>query len=442
MLCTAALISDASSNLLPARIQMAVSLGWHIVVACLGVGMPLLLLTAEWKGNHGNIAARLLVRQWSKVAGVLFAVGAVSGTILSFEMGILWSGLMNTFGEVFGLPFALEGIAFFIEAIFMGVYLYTWDRLSPRAHFLSGIPIAVAGIASAFFVVSANAWMNEPRGFTLVNGHLSNPDPWAGMFNPATPIEAAHMILAALMVSGFLTASVYAVAWLRGRRDSYHRCGILIPFVLAAVMTPVQVVVGDMAARFVAEHQPAKLAAMEAQLTTESGAAEHIGGVVIDGQLRYAIRVPHLLSLLISGDPNAQVEGMDRVPSDQQPPINVVHLAFDCMVGIGTFLVALCTWFAGTWLRKRRLPRGRLFFYGAVAAGPASVIAMEAGWVTTEVGRQPWIVYEVMRTADAVNPAPGIAFGLAALCVVYFALTVTTIYVIRRLVNPPQAEKV
>ncbi len=244
-----------------ARSQMGFSLGWHIIVACLGVGMPALVLFVEWRGlRTGDPSYRLLARRWARALGVLFAVGAVSGTILSFEMGVLWSGLMDHYGAVVGLPFAIEGFAFFIEAIFLGIYLYGWDRLPPRTHLLSGLPIVVAGVASAFFVVAANAWMNSPQGFTVIDGRLVGVDPWAAMFNAATWPETTHMILAAFMVTGFAIASVYAVAMLRGRADRYHRLGLLVPLTVGVVAAPVQIVVGDWAARYVAADQPAKLA--------------------------------------------------------------------------------------------------------------------------------------------------------------------------------------
>jgi len=434
----APLLGSAADNLGPARAQMALSLGWHIVLACIGVGLPALMLMAEWRGVRGDAEAMRLARRWSRAAGVLFAVGAVSGTILSFEMGLLWPGLMGTFGSVFGLPFALEGFAFFVEAIFIGIYLYGWDRLSPRAHLASGIPVAVAGVASAFFVVTANAWMNDPQGFTLVHGTLTNPHPFAAMFNPATPVETAHMILAAFMVTGFLVASVYAAAMLRGRRDRYHRVGVLLPLAVAAALTPAQIVVGDLAARYVADHQPVKLAAMEALQHSERGAAEHIGGIVIDGRLRWSINLPRVLAYLAKGDANATVAGLDTVPPADRPQVvNLIHLAFDTMVGIGFLLLGLGFWLLLSWVRRRALPVSRWFLRGAVIAGPAATIAMECGWITTEVGRQPWIVYRVMRTADAVNPAPGLVFGLVALIVVYSVLTVVTVIVLRRLAGSP-----
>jgi cytochrome d ubiquinol oxidase subunit I len=431
-------LASAADNLGTARAQMALSLGWHIVVACLGVGLPLLILLAEWLGQRrGAPHLQQLARRWARAAAVLFAVGAVSGTILSFEMGVLWPHLMGTFGEVFGFPFALEGIAFFLEAIFVGIYLYGWDRLSPRRHLLSGLPVVISGAASAFFVVTANAWMNEPTGFRLVDGRLVDGDPIAAMFNGATPVETAHMILAAYMVSGFLVASVYATSWLRGRRTAYHRAGFILAFTVAAVATPAQIVVGDIAARHVADRQPAKLAAMEGLFHTGSDVAEHIGGVAIDGRLQGAIEIPGMLSLLIGGNTQATVVGLDHYPQADWPAVNVVHPAFDVMVGCGFALLGIAGWLGLIALRRRRLPQSPWFWRAAALSGGLATVAMESGWVVTEVGRQPWVVYGVMRTADAVNPAPGLVLGLVLLVPTYIVLTVTTLAVLRRLSRRP-----
>jgi cytochrome d ubiquinol oxidase subunit I len=417
-----------------ARSQMGFSLGWHIVVACLGVGMPALVLFAEWRGMRtGDPAWRLLARRWAKAMGVLFAVGAVSGTILSFEMGVLWSGLMNHYGAVIGLPFAIEGFAFFIEAIFLGIYLYGWDRLPPRAHLLSGVPIVVAGIVSAFFVVSANAWMNAPRGYVVRHGRVTGVDPWAAIFNPATGPETTHMILAAFMVTGFLMASVYAVAMLRGRRDRYHRLGLLVPLTFGAVLTPVQIGVGDWAARFVGADQPVKLAAMEGLSRTQGHAPLSLGGYFAGGRMHGALTIPDGLSLLLRLRPSGRVTGLDSVPPAGRPPVEIVHFAFDAMVGIGFALLALGAWLAWSWWRRRDVPRSRWFLRAVALSGVAAVTAMEAGWITTEVGRQPWIVYHVLRTASAVNPAPGLASGALPVIAVYAALTAATVYVLRRL---------
>lgn len=433
------------ADLWAARQQMALSLGWHIVIACFGVGFPALVVGAEALGirrNDGDL--RRLARRWSKVLAVLFAVGAVSGTILSFELGILWPGLMRTFGDVWGLPFAIEGIAFFLEAIFVGIYLYGWDRLSPKVHVLTGLPIVVAGVASAWFVVTANAWMNQPRGFDvdhyLATGEVIDIDPWAAMFNPATPPQTTHMVLAAFMVAGFGTAAVYAAAMLRGRTDRYHRLGFLLAFAMAAAITPVQIVVGDWAARFLADNQPVKFAALEGLQKTERGAPLTVGGIYLDGEVRFGIEIPKALSYLAQHDANAEVAGLETVPPDDRPPVAIVRTAFQVMVGVGTGLLALSTWFAVVWWRRHRLPRSRTFLWLAVAAGPLTVVALEAGWVATEVGRQPWIVYGVMRVEDAVSTASNLRVGYFTLIGVYAALTVGTVYALRRLATTGDAD--
>jgi cytochrome d ubiquinol oxidase subunit I len=422
----------AAPDLVSARMQMALSLGWHIVIACFGVGFPVLVLIAEWRAYRTKDATYdLLARRWAKALAVLFAVGAVSGTILSFELGILWPGLMGRFGEVIGLPFAIEGIAFFVEAIFLGIYLYGWDRLPTRTHLLAGIPIAVSGMASAWFVVTANAWMNQPRGFRLVDGVVTDPDPVKAMFNPATPVETTHMILAAYLVAGFGVASVYAWSWLRGRRDRYTRLGFLVPFTFAAVFALPQVVVGDWAARFLADKQPVKLAAIEGLERTQRGAPLHVGGVV---------KIPNGLSLLAQHDPDAEVIGLDSVPPADRPPGLPVRIAFQVMVALGTGFVALSLWYAVAWWRRRDLPRSRLFMVAALAAGPGAALALESGWIVTEVGRQPWIVYGLVRTSEAVTHASGIRYGYYALLVVYTALTAATVYVLRRLGRLPRED--
>ncbi|MEV4443090.1 cytochrome ubiquinol oxidase subunit I [Streptomyces sp. NPDC049577] len=429
-------------DLSAARAQMGFSLAWHIVVACLGVGMPLLTLIAEWLGlRTGDASYRLLARRWARAMGVLFAVGAVSGTILSFELGLLWPGFMGRYGQVIGLPFAMEGIAFFIEAIFLGIYLYAWDRLPARTHLLTGVPVVVAGVCSAFFVVCANAWMNQPRGFTVRDGRVVDVDPLAAMVNPASPPQSVHMILAALMVAGFLTSGVYAVALLRGRTDRYHRAGFLIPFALGSVVTPFQLVVGDWAARFVADFQPAKLAAMEGVYVTSGHVPLTIAGIGDGHGLRYGLEIPSGLSLLIGYRTDTVIRGLDEVPAALRPPVTGVHLAFDLMVAAGLFLLALGAWLLLAWWRARRAGggdvlagrSGRLFLLPAALAGPAAVTALECGWTVTEEGRQPWIVQGVMSVRDAVNPAPGLAAGLWLVLAVYAAMTAATLYVLRRL---------
>jgi cytochrome d ubiquinol oxidase subunit I len=430
-------LADAAENLYPARMQMALSLGWHIIFSCFGIAFPLITVVTEWLGHRRDDAAlTALAHTFAKAMGVLFAAGAVSGTLLSFEMGILWPRLMDRFGELFGFPFVLEGFAFFIEAIFVGVYLFGWNRLSPRAHMLSALPMAVSGMAGAFFVVAANAWMNNPTGFALdAQGRITDARPWAAMFGPSTWPQVVHMLLGAHMVTGFTIASVYAVGMLRGRREPRHRAGLLIPLVFAAVITPVQIGVGDWIATTVAENQPAKLAAMEAQFETTAGASLSLGGIYSDDELRYALEIPYGLSLLVHHDPSGVVLGLEEFPADERPPVNVVHLAYDTMVALGSALLLLAAWFGWSWWRRRRIPGTTWFLRAVAVSGAAAVVALEAGWVTTEVGRQPWIVYGLMRTADAVSPAPGLYLGFYAVVVIYLLLTALTVFVLRRLAH-------
>jgi cytochrome d ubiquinol oxidase subunit I len=423
----------APADFVYARSQMALSLGWHIVVACFGVAFPAMVVFAEWRGHRGDADMSRLAHTWARAMGVLFAVGAVSGTILSFEMGMLWPGLMSRFGEIYGYPFTLEGFAFFLEAIFVGIYLFGWDRLSPRAHMLCAVPIVISGIAGAFFVIAANAWMNTPTGFRLVDGQVVEADPVGGMFNPSTAAETVHMLLAAVMVVGFSVASVYAIGMLRGRRDRYHRLGLLIPLTAAVIAAPIQIGVGDWIANVVAEHQPVKLAAMEGHFETRRGVELSIGGIYVDDELKYEIAIPRGLSLLVHHDPDAEVIGLDSVPPELRPPVNITHLSYNAMIGIGTALLALAAWFGFVWWRRRDLPATPWFLRAVAVSGIAAVVALEAGWIATEVGRQPWIVYQVQLTRDAVSTAPGLRYGFFAVVIVYTILTVMTAYVLRRL---------
>jgi cytochrome bd ubiquinol oxidase subunit I len=422
-----------------ARSQMAFTLGFHIILVPLGVSWAFMTLIANYRGvKHGDADALLLAERWSKYMAVTFAVGAVTGTVLTFEFGLLWPRFMGQWGAAFGVPFAFEGLFFFTEAIFVSIYIYGWRRLKPWPHFWTGVPIAVAGIGGAASVVAANAWMNEPSGFTLNSaGKVVNVDPWEVIFNKAMPLQAAHMIVAAYVVGGFLIASVYAVGMLRGRHDRYHRLGFIIPFTVAAIAIPIQMAVGDSLARWVYNNQPEKFAAIELVPNTKSDVPETLfGHLNSNGTVTGGIKIPGLASFL--SDPgtgtSTVVQGLDDEPSGSRPTdaeVNVVHLSWDLMIGLGTLLCGLAAWYGVTWLFRRDLPKSRWFFRAAALSGVAAIGAMEAGWVVTEVGRQPWIVYNIMKVQDAATTNPGVWATFLVIVILYAVVGVTTILVLR-----------
>ncbi len=422
-----------------ARSQMAFTLGFHIILVPLGVAWAFMALVANHRGLKKNDAdALLLAQRWSKYMAVTFAVGAVTGTVLTFEFGLLWPTFMGRFGAAFGVPFAVEGLFFFTEAIFIAIYIYGWRRLKPWTHFWTGVPIVIAGLGGTVSVVAANAWMNSPAGFTVdSSGKVATVDPIEVIFNKAMPYEAAHMVVAAYLVGGFLIASVYAVGMLRGRRDRYHRLGFLIPFTVAAIATPIQMGVGDTLARWVYNNDPVKFAAIEIVPKTASDVPETLfGHLNADGTVSGGIAIPGLASIL--SDPadgtSTVIEGLDSFNSDSRPTtqqVNVVHLAWDVMVGIATLLFLLSAWYGVTWLFRRRLPKTKWFLRAAAVAGIASIIALEAGWVVTEVGRQPWIVRNYLKVEDAATTNGGVWVTFLVVLAIYLTVGVTTILVLR-----------
>ena len=425
--------------LLQSRQMQALSFAVHIPLVCFGIAFPAMVLFAEWLYlRSGDELYRTLARRWTKVMAALFAVGVITGTILSFQMGLLWPNFTATFGGVFGLGFAIEGFSFFMEAIFIGIYIYGWDRLSARAHFASGIPIAIAGFTGSLTVISVNAWMNHPTGFRLEGGKAVHVHTFQALFgNSYLWHELVHMYLAGYIVTGFLVAGAYAVGRLRGRWGRYERAALTIPLTIGALAAPAQVLVGDWAAREVARTQPTKLAALEGVPRTVRGAPEHVLGWYTDDQVKYGIRIPKLLSLLADHDHNAKVQGLDAAPADQRPPVNVVRVAFQTMVGIGTLLALLGAVYLVVRVRRKRLPSSPWFYRAVAAAAPLSVAALIAGWTVTEVGRQPWVVYHVMRTSQAVTGASGVPVGYATLALVYLGLVIAVAWILRRLARAP-----
>jgi cytochrome bd ubiquinol oxidase subunit I len=425
--------------LLQARQMQAMSFAVHIPLVAFAISFPAMVLFVEWLGlRTGDQLYSMLARRWARVMVALFAVGVITGTVLSFEMGLLWPNFTGTFGGVFGLGFAIEGFSFFLEAIFIGIYVYGWGRLSPRIHLLSGIPIVITGITGSLMVISVNGWMNHPGGFEVRGNQVVDVNPWSALFaNSYLWHELVHMYIAGYIVSGFVVAGIYAFGRLRGRWGRYERTALTIPLTIAALAAPVQVLVGDWNARDVATTQPTKLAAFEGLYKTTRGAPEHVLGWYTDGRVRYGIEIPHLLSFLSFHSWNAEVEGLAAVPADERPPVNVVRISFQTMVGIGTLLALLGLVYVATWVRSKRLPESTWFYRALVLAAPLSVVALIAGWVVTEVGRQPWVVYRVMPTADAVTGASGIPVGYATLGASYLAVACGLLWVLRRLARAP-----
>jgi cytochrome bd ubiquinol oxidase subunit I len=426
--------------LLEARQMQALSFTVHIPLVCFGIAFPVMVMIVEWLGMRtGDPVYRTLAQRWSRIVLALFAVGVITGTILSFEMGLLWPQFTSTFGSVFGLGFAIEGFSFFLEAIFVGIYAYGWNKLSPRMHFLSGIPVVLTGFTGSLMVIAVNAWMNHPTGFQLHGGKVTHVNPLGALFgNPYLWSELIHMYVAAYMVTGFIVAGCYAYAKLRGNWTRYHRIALTVPLTIACLAAPMQLLVGDWIARDVAVSQPVKLAAFEGLYPTTDGASEHILGWYTGDQVKYGIGIPHLLSLLAFHSWNAKIVGLQSVSANDRPPAeNLIRFSFQFMVLVGSALAALGVLYLLVRWRRGRLPDGVWFYRGVVVAGPAAFGCLIAGWITTEVGRQPWVVYDVMRTSQAVTGAGGIPVGYGALVAAYAAVAVAVAWILRRLAKKP-----
>lgn len=422
-------------DFIAARSQMAVSMAFHIIFACVGMIMPFMMAISHFKYlRTGDETYKGLTKAWSKGVAILFATGAVSGTMLSFELGLLWPKFMEHAGPIFGMPFSLEGTAFFIEAIALGFFLYGWEKFNKWFHWICGVIVGISGLASGILVVAANAWMNSPTGFDYINGKYLNIDPIKAMFNEAWFPQAFHMTVAAFGATGFAVAGLHALMILKNKNVNFHKKAFNIAVYFAIIGAFLAPVSGDVAAKSVAKRQPIKLAAMEAHFDTEKGAAFVVGGIPNEEKMdiRYAIKIPKLLSFLVSNDFNSEVKGLKDFPRDEWPPVIVVHFAFQIMIFFGMVMMLigviylLAKFKMKSWLQKKWLYR--IF----VAAIPIGYVALEAGWTVTEVGRQPWIIYGVMKTADAVTPMPGIQYSFYFFTLVFISLSLVILFLLQR----------
>ena len=422
-------------DFIAARSQMALSLGFHIIYSCIGMVMPVFMAISHYKWiKTKDPVYKNITIAWSKGVAIFFATGAVSGTMLSFELGLLWPGFMKHAGPIFGMPFSLEGVAFFIEAIALGFFLYGWNKLNTWFHWVTGVVVGVSGIASGILVVSANAWMNSPSGFDFVNGQYLNIDPVKAMFNEAWFSESLHMTIAAFSATGFAVAGIHALMIYRKRNVHFHSKAFKIAIIFGAAAAILQPLSGDISAKGAAKRQPAKLAAMEAYFHTQTYAPLVIGGIpdTAAKKVNYGIEIPGLLSFLVHDNFKQEVKGLDQIPVKDQPPIAITHYAFQIMVGFGMLMMLIgILYFIALWKKKSWFNKSwflKMFIY----ATPAGFIALEAGWTVTEVGRQPWIIQGVMRTSEAVTPMPGIQYSFYLFTFIYFTLSVFVIFLLKR----------
>jgi len=423
------------NDFLAARSQMAISLGFHIIYASIGMTMPFFMFVAELKWlKTGEDVYLQLAKAWSKGVAMFFAIGAVSGTVLSFELGLLWPEFMKNAGPIIGMPFSWEGGAFFIEAIALGLFLYGWNKLNKRIHLLSGLLVGIAGVTGGFFIIAANGWMNSPSGFDWINGRAINIDPFHAMFNAAFLSQSIHMIIAAFASTGFAVAGIHALLLLRRKNNEFHRKAFRIALTFATVAALIQPFSGDFSAKDIAKRQPEKLAAMESLFKTQANAPLVIGGIpdMQEQKLKNVIEIPGLMSFMAFGSFDATVKGLDQFKKEDWPPVLIVHAAFQLMVFFGMIMAAVGVLFLFfSWRRKNILDK-KWWLRILVLSTPLGFLALEAGWTVTELGRQPWIIYHIMRTEQALTPMPGIIYPMIVITLIYLLLTVLSFYLISR----------
>lgn len=425
------------------RILTELTLSFHIIYATIGVGIPLMIMIAQWVGIKKNDEHYiLLARRWARGFVITVAVGVVTGTAIGLQLSLLWPNFMELAGNVIALPLFMETFAFFFEAIFLGIYLYTWDRFeNQKKHLLLLIPVAVGASFSAVFITIVNAFMNAPQGFDLVDGELININPLLAMFNPAMPTKVAHVVVTAYMTAAFVLASIAAYRLLRGSNHVYHKKALFLTMKLGLIFSIASAIIGDFSGKYLAEYQPEKLAAAEWHFETEENASLVMYGVLDDGEVKYAIKIPYALSILAHGDPFSEVKGLDQVPDDEEPPL-YIHYLFDMMVTIGMWLAFLSAVYVFAVWRKWSIVQTKWFRWLLVASGPLAVLAIEFGWWLAEVGRQPWILRNIMRVEDAATTSGQVDLMLVLFAGLYLVLGIGSVVILRRMFkkNPVEQE--
>lgn len=410
------------------------TLSFHIIYATIGVGIPLMIMIAQWVGiKKQDEHYILLARRWTRGYVITVAVGVVTGTAIGLQLSLLWPHFMQLVGNVIALPLFMETFAFFFEAIFLGIYLYTWDRFeNQKKHLLLLIPVAIGASFSAIFITIVNAFMNAPRGFDMINGQLVNVSPLIAMLNPAMPTKVTHVLMSAYMASAFVLASIGAFRLLQGASHVYHKKAVYLTLKLGFVFAVSTALIGDFSGKYLAKYQPEKLAAAEWHFETESGAPLLVYGVLKNGEVKYALKIPGALSFLAHDNFQAKVTGLDRFPEKEQPPL-YIHYLFDSMVTIGVGLTILSFIYLIGTLRKWSFVFSKWFRWLIVVGGPLAVLAIETGWWLDEVGRQPWVLRGVMRTKDAATSSSNVDIMLWLFAGLYFVLGVGSIVVLRRM---------
>ncbi|WP_262177059.1 cytochrome ubiquinol oxidase subunit I [Saccharococcus sp. Marseille-Q5394] len=424
------------------RVLTELTLSFHIIYATIGVGVPLMIMIAQWVGIKKNDEHYiLLARRWARGFIITVAVGVVTGTAIGLQLSLLWPNFMEFAGNVIALPLFMETFAFFFEAIFLGIYLYTWDRFeNQKKHLLLLVPVAIGASFSAVFITMVNAFMNAPRGFDIVDGEIVNINPIIAMFNPAMPTKVAHVVITAYMTAAFVLAAIAAFRLLRGSDHVYHKKALYLTMKLGFVFSIATALIGDFSGKYLAEYQPEKLAAAEWHFETQENAPLILFGVLKDGEVKYAINIPFGLSMLAFNNPNAEVIGLDQFPEDEIPPL-YIHYLFNIMVFIGMWMTILSALY---WIginRGWKRVSTKWFRWLIVLGAPLTMIAIESGWWLAEVGRQPWILRKIMRVEDAATTSGQVDLMLMLFALLYLVLGIGSVVVLRRMFNKNPVER-